>query len=397
MTAAWIVAILALAAAGVLAWVVRQARARIDALQQAAKHAQAASAEQLEEAARLRDGLFRAVDDVLLVLDDKQAILHANAAAETMLGNKVVGKTLLEATRQPELEQLMQDAEMVRGEGVERRVEIERHIYHARAVVFDSLTGVNHVLVMRDVTEIQRLERARRELVSNISHELSTPITAIGLLAETLQDSADHEKLKRVRKMAANIRSEANMLAQLVQEMRDLSLIESGQMPVRMTPTDVRAMVQGSVELLLPLAENKQQYVQIEVPEGIRVWADELQIRRAIKNLVHNAVKFSPPGASVVVRTTTENDEAIISVSDNGPGIAKDDLPRIFERFFQGDRSRQGGTGLGLAIVRHIVMAHGGRAWVESEEGHGATFYIALVLTEPQPAAAPAEDATSEA
>jgi two-component system sensor histidine kinase VicK len=113
------------------------------------------------------------------------------------------------------------------------------------------------------------------------------------------------------------------------------------------------------------------------------VLADEVQLQRAVKNIVHNAVKYSPAGSKIEISATTNGDEAVIAVRDHGPGIPRDDLERIFERFFQVDRSRRSGTGLGLAIVRHIVLAHGGRVWVESDEGHGATFYISLVLAEP--------------
>jgi two-component system phosphate regulon sensor histidine kinase PhoR len=238
------------------------------------------------------------------------------------------------------------------------------------------------VLTLRDVTELQRLERSRREMVFNISHELSTPITAIGLLADTLLNVAEKEKPRRLRKMAKDIRRETDTLTQLVQEMRDLSLIESGQMPVRLTASNLLSIVQSSIEPLLTLVESKNQTIDMAVPEDVYVLADELQIQRAIKNILHNAVKFTPEGGQIRIVATRHDNEAVLAVSDDGPGIPVDDLPRVFERFFQVDRSRREGTGLGLAIVRHIVMAHGGRTWVESVEGEGSTFYIALALAE---------------
>ena len=238
------------------------------------------------------------------------------------------------------------------------------------------------VLTLHDVTELEHLERARREMVANITHELSHPITAIGLLAETLLNVAEQEKPKRIRKMAKNILREANTLTQLVQEMRDLSLIESGQMPIRLTPTPLDAVVNAAVEQLYTLAENKAQTVAVHVPPEITVLADAEQMQRALKNILHNAIKFSPSKAQITITATADDNEAIIAVQDNGPGIPQEDLARIFERFFQVDRVRRGGTGLGLAIVRHIVRAHGGRVWAESTEGEGATFYIALALAE---------------
>jgi two-component system phosphate regulon sensor histidine kinase PhoR len=171
-----------------------------------------------------------------------------------------------------------------------------------------------------------------------------------------------------------------------VQEMRDLSLIESGQMPVRMTPTSLHMVVQASIEPLLTLAENKAQVITIDVPENILVLADERQIQRAIKNIVHNAIKFTPEGGQIDVTTAVTDEEAIIAVRDSGPGIAAEEVTRIFERFYQVDRARREGTGLGLAIVRHIVMSHGGRTWAESVEGQGTTFFIALALADEPPA-----------
>jgi two-component system, OmpR family, phosphate regulon sensor histidine kinase PhoR len=378
---AWIFAGVALAAALFLLWLLLQKQAWIAELQQRSSHTQQELTAQLEQAQHFQHGILKAVDDVLLVLDAEQRILIANPAAEAMLGQSLVGETLIGAIRQPELETLIEDAQMVRGEGVERRFEFEKHIFRARAVVLDFKDGDTfEVLTMRDVTEIQRLERSRREMVTNISHELGSPITALGLLADTLMDNALKEKPKRTRKMVRDIQREVGTLAQLVQEMRDLSLIESGQMPVRLTPTDLQSVVYASIEPLTPLAEDKNQTVYTNVPAGIMVWADESQLRRAIKNIVHNAVKFTPDNGQIHITVTVNDEDAALTISDNGPGIPPDELARIFERFYQVDRARQSGTGLGLAIVRHIIAAHGGRVRAESQEGEGATFHIVLAL-----------------
>lgn len=219
-------------------------------------------------------------------------------------------------------------------------------------------------------------------MVANVTHELSTPITAIGLLAETLFNVAQTEKPKKLRKLAKDIRVELETLTHLVEEMRDLSLIESGQMPVRLMPTDLLGIVQATIEQLQPLAEGKNHNTNLDIVPGILVLADERQIQRAIKNILHNAIKFTPAGGQIHLKATTNDNEAILAVTDNGPGIPADDLPRVFERFFQVDRARHDGTGLGLAIVRHIVLAHGGRTWAESTQGQGATFYITLALAE---------------
>jgi len=338
----------------------------------------------LEQALRRQDGILKAVDEALLVLDVEQRILLVNPAAEALLGHVRIGEKLIQMVDSPQLVELIDSARLVRGERVERRVEFGERILHARAVALQDGPEPLEVLALRDVTEIQRLERARREMVSNVSHELSTPITAIGLLADTLMDMAEKEKPKRLRKMVADIKREVDTLSQLVQEMRDLSLIESGQMPIRLTPTRLLDVVQASIEPLETLASGKRQTIEVNVPDEIVVLADTFQLQRALKNLLHNAVKYGPEQGEISVTASVDGDEAIIAVRDEGPGIAREDLPRIFERFYQADRARRSGTGLGLAIVRHIVLAHGGRVWAESVLGEGATFFIALALAEPK-------------
>ncbi len=379
----WIITAAALISSGVLAWMLVKARERVRTAEQEKKTLLENLTSQIKRVEQIREGLFKATDDALMVLDVERRVLFANPAAETILGQNLVGQIITQTVPEPELEMLIQDSQMVDSDGIERRIDLGKHVYNARAI---AASNGSYILALRDVTQIQRLERARREMVSNITHELSTPITAIGLLADTLLNLTEQGKTKKTRKMAKDIHREVDTLTQLVQEMRDLSLIESGQMPVRMTPTSLHMIVQASVDPLLTLAENKAQMVMIDVPGNLLVLADERQIQRAIKNIVHNAIKFTPEGGQIQVTTTVTDEEAIIAVRDTGPGIPAEELTRIFERFYQVDRARREGTGLGLAIVRHIVMSHGGRTWAESVEGQGTTFYIALALAdEPHP------------
>jgi two-component system phosphate regulon sensor histidine kinase PhoR len=381
----WIITGLALITGGVLAWMLVRARERIRAVEQEKTLLLENLTLQIKRVEQMRDGLFKATDDALMVLDGEQRVLFANPAAEMILGQGLVGQIITQAVPEPDLELFIQDSQIVNGEGMDRRIDLGKHVYNVRAITAADGNYSFEILSLRDVTQMQRLERARREMVSNITHELSTPITAIGLLADTLLNLTEQGKTKKTRKMAKDIHREVDTLTQLVQEMRDLSLIESGQMPVRMTPTSLHMVVQASIEPLLTLAENKAQIITIDVPEHILVLADERQIQRAVKNIVHNAIKFTPEGGQIDVTTAVTDEEAIIAVRDSGPGIAAEEVTRIFERFYQVDRARREGTGLGLAIVRHIVMSHGGRTWAESVEGQGTTFFIALALADEPP------------
>jgi len=173
---------------------------------------------------------------------------------------------------------------------------------------------------------------------------------------------------------------EVDTLTQMVEELLELSRIESGQAPLRLAPTSVAELVIPPVDRLRPQAERAGLEITVLLPPELPpVVADLDRARLVLTNLVHNAVKFTPPGGRITVAAEPAGDEVILSVQDTGVGIPADDLPRIFERFYKADRARSGGgTGLGLAIAKHIVQGHGGRIWAESAEGQGSTFHFTL-------------------
>jgi len=227
------------------------------------------------------------------------------------------------------------------------------------------------------------LETVRRDFVSNISHELRTPLASLKALSETLRDGA-LEDPPAARRFIDRMEVEVDALAQMVQELLELSRIESGQVPMRLAPASLADVIVPAVERLRPQAERAGIDLAVEIDaEAPVVLADVERIQQVVTNLVHNAIKFTPVGGSVWVRAATRSDEAVVFVQDTGAGIAADDLPRIFERFYKADRARAGGgTGLGLAIARHIVQAHGGEVGVESVEGRGSTFRFTLPLAD---------------
>ena len=255
------------------------------------------------------------------------------------------------------------------------------------------------VLTIEDLTRLHHLETVRRDFVANVSHELRTPLASVKLMAETLQSAIKRDPAA-ARTFAQRIEAEVDSLTQLVNELLELSRIESGRAPLRLTPTDMREAAAESVERAKSLAEHQGVRLQLawENDAGVDALplarADGPRIGQVLLNLIHNAVKFTPKGGTITVgveRASDEDQMLTLWVRDTGVGISEDDLPRIFERFYKVDRARtrgmpdpqangSGGTGLGLAIARHLVETHGGRIWAESKQGRGSTFYFTLPI-----------------
>jgi two-component system sensor histidine kinase SenX3 len=247
----------------------------------------------------------------------------------------------------------------------------------------DGWKTVGAVAVVQDVTDRRRVEAMRRDFVANVSHELKTPIAALGLLAGTL---VGEEDVVIARRLAQRLRDEATRVAAIVDELLDLGRVEAAERPVRV-PVPVALIVGQAVERVRGTADRAG--VGIEVAEtgpAVDVMGDRAQLVSAVAHLLDNAVKYSPRGASVGVSAAEEEGWVSLVVRDAGIGIPARDLDRVFERFFRGDAGRRAasGTGLGLSIVRHVAGAHGGSVSAESVEGEGSTFTLRL------PAAVPA-------
>jgi len=228
--------------------------------------------------------------------------------------------------------------------------------------------------------EAQEATRTREEVLSIISHDLQTPIGAIrlgvGLMRRLLRRGAREEELV---KTADTIERATERLGRLVQDLVDFARMERGRLTVRVQPEDALAMLSDALEIVKPLADDGEVALTLEVPAGMRpVACDRHRVMQVLQNLLGNAIKVVPAGGAVRVDARPAADELVVSVSDDGPGIPPEDLPRVFERFWRGKRPGYEGSGLGLAIARAIVEAHGGRIWVESEVGAGTTFSFAL-------------------
>lgn len=239
-------------------------------------------------------------------------------------------------------------------------------------------TGGEILVLMRDITELRRLEQARRDMVANVSHELKTPIGAIRALAESLMGSP-YEDPAIISDFLGRIVNETDRLARLVEEVMYLSRVESVARPMSISTADVTALMERAASGVAPLALAKDVKVMLTRGEGAKADCDPTMIERAMTALIENAIKFSPPGGSVSVAVRRADSQVEFTVSDEGIGIPADALPRVFERFFKVEGSRHTpGWGLGLSIVKHIIEAHGGKVLASSTEGKGSTFGFSL-------------------
>jgi two-component system sensor histidine kinase SenX3 len=248
---------------------------------------------------------------------------------------------------------------------------------------------IGAVAIIEDISERRRIDAVRRDFVANVSHELKTPVGALGILSETMQAEDDPSVTRR---LAERMNLEAFRVARIIEDLLDLSRIESEESP-RREPVPVHLIVAEAVERIRPLAEHRRIAIDAgEAPSRLAIVGDRRQLVSAVHNLLENAVKYSDEGSSVQVRcrvvgtrspaTASSNGTAVeLSVRDHGMGIPSRDLERIFERFYRVDRARSretGGTGLGLSIVRHVATNHGGEVDVVSREGEGSTFTLRL-------------------
>ncbi len=378
----WVTLIAVATAIGLLAWRWRVERARAEEWQTAATITDRRLAEARQTLEQLESqiaALEMAQIDGMLVLNPQGKILRLNAAAREIFGaGAVPGESLMTASRSAELDELVSDARGHQGE-MDAQVSLAGQPYRVRARVAD---GGTVVVVVREMSELQRLGRARRDFIANISHELRTPLTSVRLVVESLLTGVAQSP-DDVRAHLEKINTEVAALEQMSQELLDLAQIESGQALVRLVPVNVHELMDNAISRLRPQADRKRQELSVHVTGTLEVLADVDQISRALGNLVHNAIKFTPDGGTIRLTARRQDADIVVAVSDNGPGIASADQPRVFERFFRGDRARlrQSGTGLGLAIAKHVVEAHGGRIWVESEgiPGRGTTFFFTLL------------------
>jgi len=332
--------------------------------------------------ARLDAILFGMVEGVL-VLDAAGRIQLANRAAQSMLrmDTSSIGRPHVEVIRHPDIAAQLGTA--LRGQEVDsREIALTRdpgRTFVARAAPVSRGGGGGAVLVLHEITDLRRADQIRRDFVANVSHELRTPLTAIrGYVEALLDDRSDSED---ARKFLEIIARHSERMERLVSDLLRLARLDARQEALDLASCDLQQLFNTVIGDVAQTAEAKRQQITTAVDgAGSRVMADPTKLHDVLRNLVENAVHYSPENASIRLEATHQNGVVRISVSDSGPGIPPEDLSRVFERFYRVDKSRArpGGTGLGLAIVKHLIELHGGQAVAENRPEGGARFVITL-------------------
>ena len=329
----------------------------------------------------------------VVAVDARSRLVFANDAADRLfdLGPSAVGRLVAELIRAPQVHEAI-DATLLgpgphRAEiavpGLEGWPRAPERSFSVQGTPLPGNPPPGAVIVFQDVTEIRRLERVRQDFVANASHELKTPLAAIKAYTETLIDGALYDEEVNVR-FLSQIDDQADRLDRLIQDLLSLARLESGHDLYNHIPTNLAPVVRRSVEAHRARAEAKEIRYKLDMSaeaERAVAVADEEAIRQVVDNLVDNAIKYTPDGGRIGVNLSVERSTIALVVADTGIGIPRDDLPRIFERFYRVDKARSremGGTGLGLSIVKHLVGSLGGTVAVESRPGVGTTFTVRL-------------------
>ena len=342
---------------------------------------------QLEEQARDRarmEAILAGMVEGVIVVDPQARLQLVNAAARQMLKleHVAIGRPYIETIRLPAIAELA--AGVLLGQTPEA-LQLSPPRDPSRTIMASAAraaSGAAHgvILVLHDISELRRVDQLRRDFVANVSHELRTPLTAIRGYVEALsEEDANPEDRRRFLEI---IGRHTQRMERLVKDLLRLARLDAGQETLDLIACDTRIVAETVVSDVLQAAEERRQKVEVRIAPGAEtVRADPAKLHDALRNLVANAITYSPEGSSIRIDATAAGGRVTIAVSDEGPGIPDEDLTRVFERFYRVDKSRvrdPGGTGLGLAIVKHLVELHRGRVGAENRPEGGARFLITL-------------------
>lgn len=332
-----------------------------------------------EERSRLEATLVETADAVVLTDRTGRIILVNKAAAQTFRINAdmAVGRSAEEIFHNHPLGELLMDDDVSLPVTLEATTPTERVLY----TTISEVTDVGRVAVMQDITALKQIDRMRSQLLGTAAHDLKNPLNAIRLGADLLNDAELNEQQRKALNMMQRATdSMTNLITGLLETIRVESTTQ-----VSFEPCQVNDLVRRAIEDLRPLAEAKDHTVNYDSPdEALLVMGDPNRLNSVMSNLLSNAIKFTPPDGNIDIEVQWDDESVMVEVSDDGPGIAEDELPHVFEHFFRGrltvddPNSPIEGTGLGLALAKTVIEQHGGRIWVRSPEGEGASFFFTL-------------------
>ena len=357
-----------------------------DSLNSMSHQIQSRMEESIADKSRL-EAVFLSMFDGVMVIDGRGAIVLMNQTLKEFLqvDNEVTGKKPLEVIRHIDIQELAERVLISHSRLESREIVLllpEERVLLAHATPVLRAGAVDGaVLVFHDITELRRLEKVRQDFVANVSHELRTPVSTIRGYAETLLEGALEDKA-HAREFLRIIYDDAGRLTKLINDLLDLSRIESGKMKLALEECSLEAVVDKVLTGMDKEARKNSVTLKKEVPPRLsKIRIDEAAIAQVLLNLVENAVKYNNAGGGVTIGARETPRSIEVSVSDTGIGIPQEDIPRIFERFYRVDKARsrdRGGTGLGLSIVKHIIQSHHGEVFVESRLDGGSTFRFTL-------------------
>ena len=343
------------------------------------------TARKLEEGFRAVDSsrqtletLLNSMQEAVIAVSEDGRVLWANQRMERLLPSGIrMGEPLVQSARDPEILRAVQAAIESRDIVVARAAKIfSGRIFDLTAA---PMPGGGVVAVMHDQTEIERVEKTRRDFIANVSHELRTPLTSIQGYAETV---LEHEQLTdTAREFVEIIRKNAMRMARLTEDLLVLARVESGERNFKLQSATSQELLEEAVQTFQEIADSRGIELAVMNTATSSVLVDRDAIHQVFGNLIDNAMKYGEEGRKILVGACETEDGVQFYVRDFGAGIPSEHLPRLFERFYRVDKARSresGGTGLGLAIAKHVVRAHGGTIKAESELNHGSTFYFTL-------------------
>lgn len=334
------------------------------------------------------NAILTSMGEGVLAVDSNYKVILANRSMAELINEaeeSLIGKDLIEVIQSYQLVEVVADT-LATSKSIETEIKLYPSSRRTIAVTSSPLEDENSetigaVIVLRDVTELRRLESMRKEFVANVSHELRTPLTSIKGFVETILNGKTNDAAL-VERFLTIVNGETDRMITLINDLLDLTKIENRKQKLIFEPVNIRKIFEDTITVLSSKAEQKEIVVENKL-DDIIVLGDPKLLRQVSVNLIDNAIKYNKEGGRVWVDAAVEDGTACISVNDTGFGIPSDHLDRIFERFYRVDKGRsrhQGGTGLGLSIVKHIIDRHNGKIWAESEFGEGTRVKFTLKL-----------------